>query len=47
MQKLRQAGIACRETEFTDSNGDILIENSDDVIKVQKIIQDLQQKANP
>ncbi len=47
IEKLRQAGIPCRETEFNDSNGDILIENPNDVAKAEKIIQNLQQKANP
>lgn len=46
IQKLRQAGVACHETEFTDSKGDIRIENSDEIAKVRQIIQDLQHKAN-
>jgi hypothetical protein len=47
IDKLRRAGILCHETDFTDSKGDIFIENLDDITKAKEIIQELQQKANP
>jgi hypothetical protein len=46
IQKLTREGISCRETEFTDSQGDILIENPDDADRVKAIVRELQQKAN-
>ncbi len=46
IQELRNAGISCQETNFTDPNGDISIPNSSDAPKVKQIIRELQKRAN-
>lgn len=46
IQELRNAGVSCQETNFTDPNGDISIANSSDAPKIKQIIRDLQKRAN-
>ncbi|MDY6783788.1 MAG: hypothetical protein SW833_14810 [Cyanobacteriota bacterium] len=47
IEELRQAGIECQETKFTDSKGDILIINPIDVDRVRETIKEIQQRSNP
>ncbi|MGA1284201.1 MAG: hypothetical protein ACO34J_09110 [Prochlorothrix sp.] len=47
MRELRQIGIPCQETPFTDTNGDIILLNPQDIPKAQALIQTLQQRSQP
>lgn len=47
MRELRQMGVPCQETPFTDANGDIILLNPQDIPKAQALIQTLQQRSQP
>lgn len=44
IKELQDNGIECKETDWYDRNGDILIVNIEDVPQARKIVQRLKQK---